>query len=36
MAGVARLVVFHFSPKYHGRPDVLYEEAREAFGKPVD
>jgi ribonuclease BN (tRNA processing enzyme) len=36
MAGVARLVVFHFSPKYHGRPDVLYEEARESFGKPVD
>ena len=36
MAGVSRLVVFHFSPKYHGRPDLLYEEAKQAFGKTVE
>lgn len=36
MAGVSRLVLFHFSPKYHGDPDRLYEEARQAFGRPVE
>ena len=34
-AGAARLVLFHFSPKYHSRLDALYQEAREAFGKDV-
>ena len=34
-AGAARLVPFHFSPKYHARLDDLYQEAREAFGKEV-
>lgn len=35
-AQVGRLVLFHFSPKYHSRIDSLYEEAREAFGKEVE
>ena len=30
-AGVRELVVFHFSPRYTGRADLLYEEARSAF-----
>ncbi len=34
-AGVRRLVPFHFSPKYHGRLEVLYEEASRAFGREV-
>jgi len=34
-AGAARLVLFHFSPKYHSRLDALYREAGEAFGKDV-
>ncbi len=34
-AGVRRLVPFHFSPKYHGRLHVLYEEASRAFGREV-
>jgi len=32
-AGAGRLVLFHFSPKYHSRLDSLYREAAEAFGK---
>lgn len=36
MAGVSRLVLFHFSPKYHADPGRLYEEARQAFGRPVE
>jgi len=36
MAGVSRLVLFHFSPKYYGEPGQLYEEARQAFGKAVE
>ena len=35
-AEVKRLVPFHFSPRYHGRLDVLYEEASRAFGREVD
>jgi ribonuclease Z len=35
-AGVARLVVFHFSPKYEGRFDELESEAQQALGgEPV-
>ena len=34
-AEARRLVLFHFSPKYHGRVEVLYEEASRAFGKEV-
>jgi ribonuclease Z len=34
-AEVRRLVLFHFSPKYHGRVEDLYEEASKAFGKEV-
>jgi ribonuclease Z len=34
-AGVRRLVPFHFSPKYHGRIEDLYEEASRAFGREV-
>ena len=34
-ARARRLVLFHFSPKYHGRLEELYEEASRAFGKPV-
>ncbi|RMH09443.1 MAG: ribonuclease Z [Nitrospirae bacterium] len=30
-AGVRELVVFHFSPRYTGMGDLLYEEAQEAF-----
>ena len=35
-AQAERLVLFHFSPKYHSRLESLYEEAREAFGKDVE
>lgn len=35
-AEVRRLVPFHFSPKYHGRLEVLYQEASQAFGKVVE
>lgn len=31
MAGVKRLQVFHFSPRYEGRADRLYDEAMAAF-----
>jgi len=34
-AEARRLVLFHFSPKYHGRVEDLYEEAGKAFGKVV-
>jgi ribonuclease Z len=34
-AEVRRLVPFHFSPKYHGRLEVLYAEASRAFGGDV-
>lgn len=37
-AGVRELVVFHFSPRYTGEGDLLYQEAREEFAgveKPV-
>jgi len=34
-AGVRRLVLFHFSPKYHSRLESLYREAREAYGGEV-
>jgi len=34
-AEVRRLVPFHFSPKYHGRVEVLYDEASRAFGREV-
>ncbi len=30
-AGVKRLEIFHFSPKYEGEADALYREAEEAF-----
>ncbi len=30
-AGVRELVVFHFSPRYTGQGDILYQEAREEF-----
>lgn len=30
-AGVRELVVFHFSPRYTGQGDALYQEAREEF-----
>jgi len=32
---VDRLVIFHFSPQYHGTQEILYEEASRAFGKSV-
>src|SRR5712692_9796744 len=32
-AGARKLVVFHFSPRYSGRAECLYQEAREAFGE---
>ena len=35
-AGAQRLVLFHFSPKYHGKLEPLYEEASRAFGKEVE
>jgi len=35
-AGVRRLVLFHFSPKYHSRVETLYLEAREAFGRDLE
>ncbi|MFQ5656341.1 MAG: MBL fold metallo-hydrolase [Candidatus Methylomirabilales bacterium] len=31
-AGVRRLVLFHFSPRYHGDAEAFHREAREAFG----
>jgi ribonuclease Z len=34
-AEARRLVLFHFSPKYHGHVEDLYEEASKAFGKEV-
>ena len=34
-AAARRLVLFHFSPKYHGRVGDLYEEARRSFGREV-
>jgi ribonuclease Z len=34
-AQARRLILFHFSPKYHGRVEDLYEEASKAFGKEV-
>jgi ribonuclease Z len=36
-AGVRELVVFHFSPRYTGQADLLYQEAKEEFsgvGRP--
>jgi len=35
-AKAKRLVLFHFSPKYHSQLDTLYQEAGEAFGKPAE
>jgi len=35
VAGVDRLIIFHFSPHYHGRTELLYNEASQAFGKAV-
>lgn len=35
-ASVGRLVPFHFSPRYHGRTEVLYREAEAAFGGKVE
>jgi ribonuclease Z len=35
MAGVDRLILFHFSPQYHGKVELLYSEASQAFGKAV-
>ncbi|MEK7852088.1 MAG: ribonuclease Z, partial [Deltaproteobacteria bacterium] len=32
-AGVQRLFIFHFSPKYRENPTDLYEEAYREFGK---
>ena len=34
-AEARRLVLFHFSPRYHLRLEPLYQEAAEAFGKEV-
>ncbi len=34
-AAADRLVLFHFSPRYHSQLDALYKEASEAFGKVV-
>lgn len=34
-AGVKRLVIFHFSPRYRDHPGALYQEAQEASGGPV-
>lgn len=31
-AGVKRLIIFHFSPKYFSNPSELYQEARGEFG----
>ena len=31
-AGVRRLTLFHFSPRYQGETEAFYREAREAFG----
>lgn len=31
MAGVKKIVVFHFSPRYHGNPDALRKEALSEF-----
>jgi ribonuclease Z len=31
-AGVRRLALFHFSPRYQGETEAFYREAREAFG----
>lgn len=31
-AGVRRLVLFHFSPRYEGNAEAFHREAREAFG----
>lgn len=31
-AGVRRLALFHFSPRYQGEGETFYREAREAFG----
>ncbi len=32
-AGAQKLVVFHFSPRYSGQAERLYQEARDAFGE---
>lgn len=32
-AGVGRLEAIHFSPRYMDKPEILYQEAREEFGK---
>ena len=34
-AGAKRIVLFHFSPKYTGKGDLLVNEAIEAFQKPA-
>jgi ribonuclease Z len=34
-AQARRLVLFHFSPKYHGNLELLYAEASKGFGKDV-
>lgn len=34
-AGVKKLILLHYSPKYRGREDELLKEAEEAFGGPV-
>ena len=34
-AEAERLVIFHFSPHYHGKTEMLYDEASQAFGKAV-
>ncbi len=35
LARVGKLVIFHFSPQYHGHEELLYTEAAHAFQKPV-
>lgn len=35
-AGVRELVVFHFSPRYKGQGDLLYQEAQEEFTEAVE
>ncbi|MDD5169358.1 MAG: MBL fold metallo-hydrolase, partial [Syntrophales bacterium] len=35
MAGVKRLILFHISPKYKGREEVIRNEAAEAFQGPT-
>lgn len=35
-AGVKRLSVFHFSPRYAGQPEMLKNEAFREFGRPVN